>query len=77
MSSYNTHDCHTMLSLFLAIAIRVANHLYLKMVITHMCHFFNAIVDDQIWQVWKNRIIWFAISEHPVLAVSEQSQGRS
>jgi hypothetical protein len=43
MSVYNTHDCHTMLSLFLAIAIRAVNHPYLKMVITHMCHFFNAI----------------------------------
>jgi hypothetical protein len=43
MSGYNTHDCHTMLSLFLAIAIRVVNHPYLKMMITHMFHFFNAI----------------------------------
>jgi hypothetical protein len=43
MSGYNTHDCHTMLSLFLAIAIKTVNHLYLKMVITCMCHFFNAI----------------------------------
>jgi hypothetical protein len=43
MSGYNTHDCHTMLSLFLAIAVRAVNHPYLKMVITHMCHFFNAI----------------------------------
>jgi hypothetical protein len=43
MSGYNTHDCHTMLSLFLAIAIRAVNHSYLKMVITRMCHFFNAI----------------------------------
>jgi hypothetical protein len=32
-----------MLSLFLAITIRAVNHPYLKMVITHMCHFFNAI----------------------------------
>jgi hypothetical protein len=40
---YNTHDCHTMLSLFLSIAIRIVKHPYLKMVITHMCHFFNAI----------------------------------
>jgi hypothetical protein len=32
-----------MLSLFLAIAIRAVNHPYLKMVITLMCHFFNAI----------------------------------
>jgi hypothetical protein len=43
MSGYNTHDCHTMLLLFLAIAIRAINHPYLKMVITRMCHFFNAI----------------------------------
>jgi hypothetical protein len=43
MSGYNTHDCHTMLSLFLAIAIGAVNHPYLKMVITRMCHFFNAI----------------------------------
>jgi hypothetical protein len=43
LSDHNTHDCHTMLSLFLAIAIREVNHPYLKMVITCMCHFFNAI----------------------------------
>jgi hypothetical protein len=43
VSGYNTHDCHTMLSLFIAIAIRAVNHPYLKMVITRMCHFFNAI----------------------------------
>jgi hypothetical protein len=42
MSGYNTHDYHTMLSLFLVIAIRAVNHPHLKMVITHMCHFFNA-----------------------------------
>jgi hypothetical protein len=43
VSGYNTHDCLTMLSLFLAIAMRAVNHPYLKMMITHMCHFFNAI----------------------------------
>jgi hypothetical protein len=43
MSGYNTHDYHTILSLFLAIAIKAVNYPYLKMVITHMCHFFNAI----------------------------------
>jgi hypothetical protein len=43
MSGYNTHDCHTMLSLFLSIAIRAINHPYVKMMITRMCHFFNAI----------------------------------
>jgi hypothetical protein len=43
VSGYNTHDCHTMLSLFLTIAIKAVNHPYLKMVITCMCHFFKAI----------------------------------
>jgi hypothetical protein len=43
ISDYNTHDCYTMLLLFLAIGIRAVNHPYLKMVITRMCHFFNAI----------------------------------
>jgi hypothetical protein len=43
MSGYNTYDCHTMLSLFLANVIRAVNHPYLKMVITRMCHFFNDI----------------------------------
>jgi Na+/melibiose symporter-like transporter len=43
MSGYNTHDCHTMLSLFRAIAISTICHPYVKMVITIMCHLFNAI----------------------------------
>jgi hypothetical protein len=36
VSGYNTHDCLTMLSLFLALAIKAVNHPYLKMVITRM-----------------------------------------
>jgi hypothetical protein len=48
MSGYNTHDCHTILSLFIAIVIRAVNHPYLKMVITCMCHFFNAISNKVI-----------------------------
>jgi hypothetical protein len=43
VSVYNTHDCLTMLSLFLAIVIRAINHSYLKMAITRMCHFINVI----------------------------------
>jgi hypothetical protein len=43
VSGYNTHDFHTILSLFLAIAIRAVNHPYLKIVITRMCHFFDVI----------------------------------
>jgi hypothetical protein len=37
-----------MLSLFLTIAIRAVNHPYLKMVITRMCHLFNAILKKVI-----------------------------
>jgi hypothetical protein len=43
VSDYNTHDCHTMLSWFLVIAIRAVNDPYLNMVITCLYHFFNAI----------------------------------
>jgi hypothetical protein len=43
MSGYNTHDCDKILLLFLAITIRAINHPYLKIVITRMCHLFNAI----------------------------------
>jgi hypothetical protein len=43
VSGYNTHDYHTILSLCLAIAFRAVNHLYLKMLITRICHFLNAI----------------------------------
>jgi hypothetical protein len=43
MNGYNTHNCLVMLSVFLAIAIREINHQYVKMVITRICHFFNAI----------------------------------
>jgi hypothetical protein len=43
VSGYNTHDGLTMLSLFLAIAIKAVNHPYLKMVVTCMCLFFNVI----------------------------------
>jgi hypothetical protein len=56
MSGYNTHDCHTMLSLFLAIAIKAINHSYVKMVITHMCHFFNAISKKVIEVIELNEL---------------------
>jgi hypothetical protein len=39
MTSYNTHDCHMMLSFFLAITIRVVNQSYVQMVITRIYHF--------------------------------------
>uniref|UniRef100_A0A0A9APV2 Uncharacterized protein n=1 Tax=Arundo donax TaxID=35708 RepID=A0A0A9APV2_ARUDO len=42
MSGYNSHDCQTMLTLFLAIAIRAIKPVHVKVVITRMCYFFNA-----------------------------------
>jgi hypothetical protein len=35
----------------------------------------TGVVDDQIWQGWKNRTVRFAKPEYPVLTVSEQNQG--
>jgi len=42
-TGYNCHDCHVMLSVFLAIAIRAIKPVYVKMVITRLCYFFNKI----------------------------------
>jgi hypothetical protein len=56
VSGYNTQDCHTILSLFLVIAIRADNHPYLKIVITRMCYFFNAISKKVINVVELNAI---------------------
>ena len=42
-SGYNTHDCHSMLSVFLAIAIRAVKPEYIKLVVTRLCYFFNAV----------------------------------
>jgi hypothetical protein len=48
MSVYNTHDCHTMLSLFLSITIRAINRPYVKMMITRICLFVNVILNRVI-----------------------------
>jgi hypothetical protein len=33
-------------------------------------------VDDQIWQGWKNQIVWFGILDDPISVVLGQSKGR-
>ena len=48
LTGYNSHDCLTMLTLFLAIAIRAIKHPYVKMAITRMCHFWNGITKKAI-----------------------------
>jgi hypothetical protein len=43
LCGYNYHDCHVLLPMFLPIAIRVIKPIYVKMLITRLCYFFNKI----------------------------------
>jgi hypothetical protein len=43
LCGYNCHDCHVLLMVFLPIAIKAINLVYVKMVITRLCYFFNKI----------------------------------
>jgi hypothetical protein len=43
MSGYNSHDCHMMMMVFLAIAIRAIKSMHIKVLITHLCYFFNTV----------------------------------
>jgi hypothetical protein len=48
LTSFNTHDCHVMLTMFLPIVIRAIGLDYVKMVITCMSYFFNCITQKVI-----------------------------
>jgi hypothetical protein len=43
MYGYNSHDCHMMMMVFLIIAIRVIKPVHVKIIITHLCYFFNTV----------------------------------
>jgi hypothetical protein len=43
MFSYNSHDCHVMMMVFLTIAIRVIKPMHIKVLITRLCYFFNTV----------------------------------
>jgi hypothetical protein len=43
MFGYNSHDCLVMMMLFLAIAIRAIKSVHMKVLITHLCYFFNTV----------------------------------
>jgi hypothetical protein len=43
MFSYNSHDCHVMMMIFLAIAILVIKLVHMKVLITCLCYFFNIV----------------------------------
>jgi hypothetical protein len=38
---YNSHDCHVMMMVFLAIAIRAIKPVHVKVLITRLCYFFS------------------------------------
>jgi hypothetical protein len=40
---YNSHDCHVMMTVFLPIAVRALETEHVKVVITRLCCFFNAV----------------------------------
>ena len=43
LCGYSCHDCHVLLTLFLPIAIRAIKPVYVRMVITRLCYFYNRI----------------------------------
>jgi hypothetical protein len=43
MYNYNSHDCHVMMMIFLTIAIRAIKPVHVKVIITHLCYFFNTV----------------------------------
>jgi hypothetical protein len=48
ITSFNAHDCHVMLTVFLPIVIRAIQLEYVKMVITRLGYFFNFITQKVI-----------------------------
>jgi hypothetical protein len=43
MSGYNSHDCHMMMMIFLAITIRAIKPMHIKLLITQLCYFFITV----------------------------------
>jgi hypothetical protein len=43
LCGYNCHDYHVLLMMFLPIAIKAIKLVYVKMVITQLCYFFNKV----------------------------------
>jgi hypothetical protein len=48
LTGCNSHDYHVMITVFLVIAIQAIKTVFLKMVITRMCHFFNAVSQKMV-----------------------------
>jgi hypothetical protein len=43
MSGYNSHDCHMMMMVFLAIVIRAIKLMHIKVLIIRLCYFFHTV----------------------------------
>jgi hypothetical protein len=43
MYGYNSHDCHMMMIVFLAIAMQAIKLVHVKVIITCLCYFFNTV----------------------------------
>jgi hypothetical protein len=43
MFGYNSHDCHVMMMVFIAIVIWVIKQVHIKVLITRLCYFFNTV----------------------------------
>ena len=50
ISGYNAHDCHIMMTVLLAVAIRAIKPVYVRMVITRTIYFFNKISQKEIYR---------------------------
>jgi hypothetical protein len=61
LAGYNSHDCHVIITFFLTIAIRAIKPVFVKMVITWMCYFFNMISQKVIDCVELARLQLFVL----------------
>jgi hypothetical protein len=48
MYSYNSQDCHVMMMVFLTTVIRAIKSMHVKVIITHLCYFFNTVSQEVI-----------------------------
>ena len=48
LTGFSAHDCHMMWTCFIPIAMRSIKLVYVRMVITQMCYFFNQIARKEI-----------------------------
>ena len=82
----NYHDYHVLLTVFLPIAIRAIKPIYVKMVLTRLCYFFNRIsqkvIDEDVLQDLKEFSAetmcfppgYFDITEHLMIHIIDQIQ---